>query len=306
MRHKQRKSLILTVFLLVGCATDTPHNEVLIFGTTTKVAIDVAAPVQNAGVPEFTIGYKRNEAVWMPLKPNGDRALSHDKGTKIDQARVAAQAANTCMASAPNIPPEARQKFCLNLVAPTNKYLGKSTGIIPTKGGAVKEEDTYSVFASFGGSGNLSFNNASGNLAQFFATGIAAQRLGANPSVGVALNAGSEAAEAVEASANAEMAKANVEEAKISAFVAGGETVFLKKTAEANLIINCRSPEKNQAAYKKFVQSASKNTNGLLKIRLSKIEAETDENSLRRSLELGDDVRKVLLNQYSNECVNGG
>lgn len=59
---------------LAACVTHrdkNPHNDVLIFGATTKVAIDVSAPIQNAAIPEFTLGYKRLEAVWTPLKSEG-------------------------------------------------------------------------------------------------------------------------------------------------------------------------------------------------------------------------------------------
>jgi hypothetical protein len=52
---------------LAGCAAPE-HSNTLIFGTTTKVALDVSQdPTGAVGV---TLGYRRQEAVWMPLLPN--------------------------------------------------------------------------------------------------------------------------------------------------------------------------------------------------------------------------------------------
>lgn len=53
---------------LAGCGSTPQHTNVLVFGTTTKVALDVSQdPTSGLGV---TLGYKRQEAVWMPLLPN--------------------------------------------------------------------------------------------------------------------------------------------------------------------------------------------------------------------------------------------
>lgn len=56
---------------LSGCLNGVQHNDVLIFGTDTKLALDVSASATGGGTPEVTIGYKRAEAVWMPLVANG-------------------------------------------------------------------------------------------------------------------------------------------------------------------------------------------------------------------------------------------
>src|SRR5437899_4879752 len=58
-------------FAAAGCTT-LRHNDVLIFGTDTKLAVDVSAAPTSGGAPEITIGYKRQEAVWMPLVVNGN------------------------------------------------------------------------------------------------------------------------------------------------------------------------------------------------------------------------------------------
>ena len=118
-----------------------PHNDVLIFGTETTVAVDVGSSATNGGTPEITIGYKREEAVWMPLLANGRHSRS---------------------------PP--------------------TTGTMYTANGADgKEKDAYSVFASFGAELEGGTGEAKVGLAQFFATGIAAQRLANNPIAALAL-----------------------------------------------------------------------------------------------------------------------
>ncbi len=59
---------VLALALVAGCSSTPEHTNTLIFGTTTKVAIDVSQdPTGTVGV---TIGYRRQEAVWMPLLPN--------------------------------------------------------------------------------------------------------------------------------------------------------------------------------------------------------------------------------------------
>lgn len=133
---------LLVALMLAGCETPR-HSNTLIFGTSTKVAID--ASQEPTGALGVTIGYKRNEAVWMPLmanKANGDKLVPAECG---------------------------------------NGDCSKFQGIAGTAGGAAGAgaEDTYSVLATF--SGNMSATaqspEAKGSLAQYFATGIAARLL---------------------------------------------------------------------------------------------------------------------------------
>jgi hypothetical protein len=53
---------------LAGCGAMPAHSNTLVFGTTTRVAVDVSQ--EPTGALGVTIGYKRNEAVWMPLIAN--------------------------------------------------------------------------------------------------------------------------------------------------------------------------------------------------------------------------------------------
>jgi len=58
---------VTCLLAFTGCAAPE-HSNTLIFGTTTKFALDVSQdPTGAVGV---TLGYRRQEAVWMPLLPN--------------------------------------------------------------------------------------------------------------------------------------------------------------------------------------------------------------------------------------------
>jgi len=146
------KTLIIggcaVAILCLSACSSLPHNDVLIFGTETTLAFDVGASATNGGTPQVTLGYNREEAVWMPLMANG-------RHTKTD--------------------PDANQLY----QAEGSKASGSN--------GA---KDAYSVFASFGA--QLEGTSGTGpsakvGLAQFFATGIAAQKLAGNPAAVLAL-----------------------------------------------------------------------------------------------------------------------
>lgn len=196
--------------ILPGCITHrdrNPHNDVLIFGTTTKLGVDVSAPVQNGAVPEFTLGYKRLEAVWMPLKPQAEtntvtETVTLPGGQTGREARIKPHTRTLTTAQV------VQRGDVPNHDLVRDKYVSLSSGVSPEKGGRALELDTYSVFASLGAKGGLGFNSASGNLAQFFATGIAAQRLGTNPSINEALNAKAPEAAAKQAAAESATVKA--------------------------------------------------------------------------------------------------
>ncbi|MFZ6818375.1 hypothetical protein [Undibacterium sp. Ji22W] len=144
MRHDIAKiSLGFFVLTLAACSSTPEHTNTLMFGTTTKFALDVSVSPLN-GSPDLTVGYKRNEGVWMPLLAN--QATSNN--TK-------------------------QPGPCTD---PNCKFTG-----VDNQG---NKTDTYSVLASFGATfgggseaGSNARVNAKGGLAQFFATGIAAQNL---------------------------------------------------------------------------------------------------------------------------------
>ena len=63
-------SVAAAISLLSACVV--PHNDTLLFGTDTKIALDVSMPPETAGTPQVTVGYKRREFVWMPLLANAN------------------------------------------------------------------------------------------------------------------------------------------------------------------------------------------------------------------------------------------
>lgn len=124
------------IFLVSACATPK-HTNTLIFGTNTKFALD--AGVDATGQPSVTVGYKRQEAVWMPLLANID---------------------------VEGKPAECKDDKCLY------------TGIEKTNDKTDTYSVLASFGAKFsGGTSATSGAKAGGGLAQYFATGLAARKL---------------------------------------------------------------------------------------------------------------------------------
>ena len=180
MSYPRMMMSVAASVLLAGCSI--PHNDVLVFGTQTMFALDASSAPEQGGVPQFTLGYKRKELVWMPMIMNGicsraatDRlpaaclpsASANDEtpGSNVTATSQAAQTDSNAKASQGASP----------------MYQGKGEPDRDWLGGGV---DAYSVFASFGakagGSASVAEAGGQAELAQFFATGIAAQRLAAN------------------------------------------------------------------------------------------------------------------------------
>lgn len=145
--------------LLVGCSSTPQHTNVLVFGTNTKVALDVSQDA-TSGVG-VTLGYKRQEAVWMPLLPNQAKT-AEDQGLK----------------PAP----------CVDGACP--KFEGTDSS---------QQKDTYSVLASFGSKlgGGIDAQGkdarVTGEITQYFATGLAARLLAQSGGAGL-VNTNGEAA----------------------------------------------------------------------------------------------------------------
>jgi hypothetical protein len=146
---------------LVGCATPT-HTNALIFGTNTKVALDISSG--STGTLGLTLGYARQEAVFMPLMAN-----------KYDQQAgklVPAECSSKTVSE-----PQIGQKITINPDDSSNcpsLFMGQESG---------GKRDAYSVLASFGGeldgSGQQAKIGAKGFVRSYFATGVAAQTLAA-------------------------------------------------------------------------------------------------------------------------------
>jgi hypothetical protein len=194
-----RALVFILIAALAGCG-NLQHNDVLVFATDTKLALDVSPSPTSGGAPSFTLGYKRSEGVWMPLVINGTHSTVLNGQKVCDQAgrcwsyNYAALEAFKICAAKEDGPPVA----CLRSLSQDIKYTGSGEG----------RTDTYSVFASFGADTGAS-GGGKATLAQFFATGVAAQKLANNPNVEKALIAKEATAEQVDAAnAAADEAKA--------------------------------------------------------------------------------------------------
>ncbi|TGY90542.1 hypothetical protein E5163_05320 [Marinicauda algicola] len=191
---------------LAGC--NTPHNDVLVFGTSTLVGVDIKPEPEN-GAASIALGYRREEAVWMPLLINGEwsrfapqavcegeeagsclQSLDDDARWRavIDDACPAYRTAGTetaadCMARLhrlyPNRPFDGDPRYVGRSVE--TRTVGGRTEIRTTR------DDAYSVFASVGADISAGTSNGTVGVAQFFATGLAAQALAQNDSVADAL-----------------------------------------------------------------------------------------------------------------------
>lgn len=161
----------LSIALLAGgCVQATRHSNTMVFGTNTSIGLKVGASA--ASIPEVQIGYARQEAVIMPLVAN-TRAAAGNYGDDL---------LNPCdLSSAVD-------------VRDVGKFAVHPCSLVAINGSAL---DTYSVLASFGakikGSGSTGGAEAGIGLAQYFATGMAAQMLALNG--GAAVVAVSQAAE---------------------------------------------------------------------------------------------------------------
>ena len=155
-RFWRQPALALTVALAGGCTTPH-HSNALIFGTNTSFGIDVSQTA--AGTPGIVVGYKRQEAVFMPLVAT----------EKFDENGIP----TPCAVTPRIIDGDMRH---LRIMTKEGEPILSPCFLVGRNGGAL---DTYSVLASFGAEFSASGTQpeASGGLAQFFATGLAAQTL---------------------------------------------------------------------------------------------------------------------------------
>jgi hypothetical protein len=131
-------ALGLLVFVS-GCMVS--HSDTLVFGTNTKLAVDLSLN-STTNVPSLTVGYTRQEGVWMPLYVNArDSRFSNSSSSSVFK------------------------NFTSNMSG--LKYAGNQGG----------DRDTYSVLASFGADIKNGSGGAGVGIAQYFATGIAAREL---------------------------------------------------------------------------------------------------------------------------------
>ena len=148
---------MLVCAALSGCSMPS-HSNALIFATNTVIALDVSAS-PTAGAPNITLGYKRQEAAWVPLLAN--QGSGDPKDRKAFGCSRPGQTRETPPAPDPNA-----------------DYIGcvfKGTA-------ATNDSDAYSVMASLEGGADISTNPTTGvttktSIGQYFATGLAARYL---------------------------------------------------------------------------------------------------------------------------------
>jgi hypothetical protein len=248
------------------------HNDVLIFGTDTKLALDVSTSPTSGGAGEVTIGYKRQEAVWMPLIVNGRgfnagflKPLCLVRTTAPGPDGKPGPAKEELVACGPTDPkqtmacvdaagqigacvggPTASRQVCRNgagavaICTPVSseneadltprKYVGEAEA----RDGKPVGRDAYSVFASFGADikGDAKGTGSVG-LAQFFATGIAAQRLASNSQVANALSVQPPETGVAMAEASAGLSP------ELQAAVAAAQPVIVKNAKNATVLAAC-------------------------------------------------------------------
>jgi len=145
---------MLAALALGGCVQATRHSNTMVFGTNTTVGLKVGAATGE--VPEILVGYDRQEAVIMPLLANTVDASASRTDTR--------NRLSPCRVERP-------------LQVTGGDYAVHPCSFVAFRGNS---QDSYSVLASFGAQFDASAGTdaeASGGLAQYFATGMAAQIL---------------------------------------------------------------------------------------------------------------------------------
>lgn len=168
---------------LAGCAQMTRHANAVIFGTNTMVGLRVGTAATE--MPSIELGYARQEAVVMPVVANTDEGTKNRRLKPCNlESPVRVVAGDP---TPPNTQPMPRFATHPCLLVATNDEKGA--------------KDSYSVLASFGANFTAGSEtgkaNAQGGVAQYFATGMAAQLLALNGGASV-VAAGASATKAAE------------------------------------------------------------------------------------------------------------
>lgn len=139
-------STIIAISGLTSCSQMTKHSNTLVFGTNTSIGIKVGQSANQT--PTIEIGYNRQEAAFVPLLAN--TGISENGELKPCPSKTVTTNGNVTIDI----------KNCL---------------FIATHDG--QDKDSYSTIASFGAKIGATATSGDVTLAQYFATGIAAQYL---------------------------------------------------------------------------------------------------------------------------------
>lgn len=177
---------IVTTALVVSCTgCSTVGNEVLLFGTDTKVALDISG--DPTGQPTFTLGYKRREAVWLPLATGVGGKPTHLCVTRISIGKAGTPPVDTTASelwcAGIGQKPERGSHVCTpaqsgqgNAHEGANALLCEQAANVKKMlyvGGAKDAPEAYSVMASFG----MKSSTQGADIVQYIATGQAARNL---------------------------------------------------------------------------------------------------------------------------------
>jgi hypothetical protein len=186
---------VIGAVTLSGCAQMTRHSNTMVFGTNTSFGIKVGADA--TATPGITVGYSRQEAVIMPL-------VANTGGTPDG------------LLPCP-VGPDGKLPIECLLVGMNGSTHGDM-------------RDAYSVFASFGTKfgANAGTPQASGQIAQYFATGVAAQKLAESGAATIALGS---AAAASSAGTSERASAVQLSRSQVASQIrgAGDLTAFLQK-----------------------------------------------------------------------------
>lgn len=205
--HAPAIALTACSLALGACTQMTRHSNTMLFGTQTKLGVDLGVDATN--LPNLSIGYRRQEAVVMPLVAN---VQGTSKGGDLEPCEM-----TPGFDSEGVVPPPPQSATQPTAVA--RDGTGAPPGVVDTKAlhpcllvarrfgkQGLELEDSYSVLASFGAEfegGNKGQDiDAQAGLAQYFATGAAAQLLAVTGGAAV-ISTGSAAKAAVSNAENA-------------------------------------------------------------------------------------------------------
>lgn len=136
---------------LGGCVQATRHSNTMVFGTNTTFGIKVGTTTGET--PKIVVGYDRQEAVIMPLVAN---ATSDGERNLLQPCNMTEE---------------------IKFPAGSKGFAIHPCSLVAFRDGA---QDSYSVLASFGAKFGAKIDTTAetnGGLAQYFATGMAAQIL---------------------------------------------------------------------------------------------------------------------------------
>lgn len=188
----------LSCVTLISCTQMTKHSNTLVFGTNTTIGIKVGQDANQT--PSIEVGYNRQEAAFVPLLAN------------------TAEGENKELVPCPGIIDNAAVAPKINIA--DCHFRASHNGI---------DKDAYSTIASFGsdtGASSANGGQVKVAVAQYFATGIAAQHLVLTGGANI-VQAGGDTAAKANAAAVATSAISDAKKAKASSEYDGGNSIAL-------------------------------------------------------------------------------